>query len=55
MQGVFSLCRRNQLLGYSVLAFGAGVLVGLWINSGFFAHCFGILLMGVGMYIARKK
>ena len=45
------MCRYNQLWGSVLLAFGLGVLVGLWVDGGFFAHCFGgaIILIGCGV------
>jgi len=49
------MCRHNQLWGCTLLAFGLGVLVGLWIESGFLAHCFGFAMIILGWCIARKK
>lgn len=49
------MCRQNQLWGCALLAFGAGVLIGIWIESGFLAHCFGIALIVLGIGVARKK
>ena len=52
--GVF-MCRHNQLWGCVLLAFGLGVLIGLWIESGFLAHCFGFSLIILGCGVVRKK
>lgn len=49
------MCRQNQLWGCMLLSFGLGVLIGLWIESGFFAHCFGFALVLVGICVTRKK
>ena len=49
------MCRKNQLCGCAVMAFGVGVLLGLWIEGGFFAHCFGIGMLLLGFCIGRKK
>jgi len=52
--GVF-MCRQNQLWGFMQLAFGVGVLVGLWIDGGFVSHCFGIGMIIFGFCFLRKK
>lgn len=49
------MCRQNQLWGCMLLAFGFGVLVGHWIEGGFFACCFGLGMMLIGCGMARKK
>lgn len=49
------MCRLNQLWGCILLAFGLGVLVGLWIEAGFFAHCFGFALIILGGCVVRKR
>jgi len=49
------MCRQNQLWGGLMLAFGVGVLVGLWLEGGFLAHCFGFGLVIIGFGIGRKK
>ncbi len=48
------MCRHNQLWGSILMAFGIGVLVGIWIGSGFFTHCFAIALMVCGFCVWRK-
>jgi len=42
-------------LGYAALAFGLGLLIGIWIEGGFWAHCFGFALVGGGCSFLRKK
>ena len=49
------MCRRNQLWGCMLLAFGVGLLIGLWIECGFLAHCFGFALIVLGIGVAKKK
>ena len=49
------MCRQNQLLGCMLLAFGVGLLIGLWIECGFWAHCFGFGLIFIGFTFCRKK
>lgn len=49
------MCRHNQLCGCALLAFGVGLLIGLWLEGGFLAHClgFGLVIVGIGM--GKKK
>lgn len=49
------MCRQNQLLGCVVLAFGLGILVGLWLEGGFIAHCLGFGLIVLGCSVAKKN
>lgn len=48
------MCRQNQLWGWLLCAFGVGVLVGLWLEGGFWAHCFGFGMIVLGVAILRK-
>ena len=49
------MCRQNQLWGWMLLSFGAGVLLGLWLEGGFLSHCFafGTIVLGIGFL--RKR
>ena len=49
------MCRRNQLWGVALLAFGIGLLVGAKIGSGFFCICFAFGLVAFGFSVWRKK
>jgi len=49
------MCRRNQLLGCALLAFGFGLLVGTWLESGLFCCLFGLLAIFWGFAVCRKK
>ena len=49
------MCRVNQLWCYICIAFGVGLLVGLWLEGGFFAHCFGIGMILLGPCLMRKN
>lgn len=49
------MCRRTQLHGFVLAAFGAGLLVGAWLGSGFFCMCAGLGLLGLGIAVAQKK
>ncbi len=49
------MCRRNQLWGCVLIAFGVGVLVGTWMESGLFCHLFGLLAVFCGCGVCRKK
>lgn len=48
------MCRQNQMWGATVLAFGLGVLVGTWLESGFFCHVVGFSLILLGLAVVRK-
>ena len=49
------MCRRNHLIGFVSVAFGLGVLIGTWIESGFLSGCLGLGLVCVGFVFVRKK
>jgi len=47
--------RQNQLCGCAALAFGIGLLIGLWVESAFWGHCFSIGIILFGGNILFKK
>lgn len=49
------MCRRNQLLGYIILGFGLGLLVGQCLESGFLCTCAGVALVFTGICGLSKK
>ena len=49
------MCRYYQLWGCIILSFGLGILIGMWLEGGFFAHCFGFGLILVGCSMGRKR
>lgn len=49
------MCRRNHLFGCAFLAFGLGLLIGIWIEGGFLAHCFGFFMIFSGCCLWKKK
>ena len=49
------MCRRNQLLAFALVAFGMGLLVGLWLSSGFVCGCLGVGSVTFGLFILQKK
>ena len=49
------MCRRNQIIGCAALAFGIGLLIGIWIEGGFWGHCIGFVLIGAGCSLLRKR
>ena len=49
------MCRRNQLLGCAVLAFGCGLLVCCWLESELLRIVFGIGLLVAGFCLLQKK
>lgn len=52
---VFVMCRKNQLSGCALMAFGLGILVGLCLESGFFCFVIGFVIIGLGAWCAAKK
>lgn len=49
------MCRRYLVVGWIMLAFGAGLLIGKWAEGGFLFHCLGIGLLLCGGMILFKK
>lgn len=49
------MCRYYLLWGCIMLAFGFGIIIGLCLEGGFFAHCLGLLLMVVGAALCKRK
>lgn len=49
------MCRQNQLFGCSLMAFGFGILIGMWLESGFLCGCLGIGLLICGLSMTRRK
>ena len=49
------MCRRHQLMGCTLLTFGLGLLIGIWVEGGFWAHCLGFAFIIFGFSMARKK
>ncbi len=49
------MCRRNQLIGWILVAFGIGLLVGLRLESGFLCNCIGLCCLGCGFHFMRKR
>lgn len=48
------MCRKNELLGSVMMAFGAGLLAALLIASDFVLAILGIVLLLGGLLIAKK-
>lgn len=49
------MCRKNQLCGCALTAFGLGLLVGMCLESGFFCGCVGIGIIGLGIWCAKRR
>ena len=48
------MCRQNQLWGIALLAFGGGILLGTWLEGGFFTLCFALGMCVVGFGFLRR-
>ena len=55
MQGVFFVCRKNQLLGGMLMAFGLGLLMGKCLEAGFMSTFFGLAIVVGGVAVMRQK
>lgn len=55
LSGGGRMCRKNQLLGVAVTAFGVGLLVASFFETPFFCGCLGLIAMAVGVVILQKK
>ena len=45
------MCRKGKVWGCALAAFGIGMLIGGWVESGFLFHClgFGLVIVGIGI------
>ncbi len=49
------MCRKNQLLGWAIFAFGLGLIVGNGFESGFWCLCAGLGAIIFGFCVCRRK
>ena len=49
------MCRRFQTCAVSLIAFGAGVLLGCCLEGGLVVICLGIGGVLAGLYLLQKK
>jgi membrane-bound ClpP family serine protease len=49
------MCRKNQLIGVALAAFGLGLLVASFFESPFFCGCIGLIALAAGVVILQKK
>lgn len=49
------MCRRNQIPGFCLASFGLGVLIGSYIETGFFTLLLGTALIAGGLWVLLKK
>lgn len=49
------MCRYHQLWGSSLIAFGLGVWVGLWLECGVLSIGFGLLMVLLGCLMLRSR
>lgn len=49
------MCRKNQLCGSALIAFGVGVLFGMLMEAGFFCGFIGLAIMSLGIWCLWKK
>lgn len=49
------MCRKNKLWGWILIAFGAGLLLGLCVSSQFLQCCLGFGGAVLGFFILYRK
>lgn len=49
------MCRRNQVWGWLLAAFGLGLLIGTQIESGFLCVCLSFGAIIIGFAVSRKN
>lgn len=49
------MCRQNELWAWAAIAFGLGVLLSVWIESGFIRCCIGFAAVALGIMVMQKK
>lgn len=49
------MCRKNELCGCALVAFGLGLLVGICLESGFIASCIGLGFIVLGFWCGKRK
>lgn len=49
------MCRKNQLCGSALAAFGLGLLVGNFMSSGFSCFCISVGLIAGGIWCCCKR
>ena len=49
------MCRQSQVLGFCLLAFGLGILIGACLESGFWCFTLGIGAIVFGFVHMQKK
>ena len=48
------MCRKNQMLGFALLGFGAGLMIACHVTSVFWCSLFGIGALLVGLTLLQK-
>lgn len=49
------MCRQHELWGWILIAFGIGVLFGIFLESGFLRYCIGIGAIALGISVMHKR
>lgn len=54
VQGVIFMCRYHQLWGGVLIAFGIGVLTGIWLESNILCYFFSTAMVLIGLCVMKK-
>ena len=49
------MCRKNLLCGCALIAFGLGLLIGTWLESGFFCFFLSMTMIALGFWCSGRK
>ncbi|MCD7859594.1 MAG: hypothetical protein LUH51_05410 [Firmicutes bacterium] len=49
------MCRKNQLIGFSLAAAGIGAVAGCWMESKILCMLLGIGLIAAGVWVLCKR
>lgn len=49
------MCRRNHLMGWMLITFGLGLLIGFCSEGGFFSCCLAVGAVIAGFLVAVKN
>ena len=49
------MCRRNQMWGLILMAFGLGLLIGQCLEKGFWCSLGSLVILCVGFSVMRQK
>lgn len=52
---MFIMCKKNELIGSVLMAFGAGLLISLLFSSEFITAILGVAFLVCGLFFSRRR